>query len=940
MAADRPLFGQRDSELDICVQLIGDLRTRLLLLHGRSGTGKSSFIRAALVPQLLLDDIAVALPQPDSTLETLIIRCTDDPIARIATEFREAIGRDPVLERLSEDERRELNRTLAFRDRENRLSLARRLVDAIGLITRTLDRPLLLIVDQGEEVLSLGARDDDREPRQAFFWFLEELCWKTKIGAKVLFALRTEYYGQFCDSFRLEPCTKLAHGRSGVEQFMLQSLRDEKSIAAAILQPTRSDPIEGLGAPNEFYKFEFEAGLPERIASDLLKHCGESSTLPVMQVVCAQLYERVKNRNESIISTSDYNELGEVAGALDAFVDCGIKSSIQAAKGPNTDRDIMGWREVLGTLVAKQEGGGVTTLIVSKAKLIQSARDSGLSGPIGRIIKEMADERWRLLRPVTSQGGGILKTRREYSLGHDALAIALYQWSQTHTSLADERRRADRRMMRLKMGAIAVLIFACFFGIQLLSQREATLESLRAFALADRSGGFGQRLLMLVASLNQARGPIGFFLKPDESIADLRNTLMRSPIAGGDGDAIGVSMDGQRLAVLLGDKVTVAMIDADQLKQVAEYTLSPSSASDKGLGRQGLNLPRPSTVGFINGLANPVAYKNGLLYYWTEGAARGFELKDLIPEKFLKADFPPWLDISGGVIRVALWKMGKGEFDYMLLRVSTEGGKIAFSSTGPMTIKFRSVFLPIFSQHGPEFAYLDPPSSIAVASLFDPDHAKLVGTENGPQSLDEQGNQASPMQKLTPETFVPSIAFPVNAPGLIVRTEKTSIQYLSGTDGHDRRSFEIPKDIQTDPQKSSFFSLLPLLAAQKSSGGDWRFAWLGLGGIVVMQTKEAEPLGSAAPKPPFLAGVPGLDTIRGLRFSADGRYLTVVAQRRFGDVMKYRVYDLSSERYDELKNMKGNEVAKEGCRVAKIDDASVKQPDSAVDAFDQWRFCP
>jgi hypothetical protein len=46
------LFVGREDDVDECVHYLSELRTRLLLLHGQTGCGKSSFLRAGLIPTL------------------------------------------------------------------------------------------------------------------------------------------------------------------------------------------------------------------------------------------------------------------------------------------------------------------------------------------------------------------------------------------------------------------------------------------------------------------------------------------------------------------------------------------------------------------------------------------------------------------------------------------------------------------------------------------------------------------------------------------------------------------------------------------------------------------------------------------------------------------------------------------------------------------------
>lgn len=51
-AADRRLFSGREHDIDVCVLRLTSPETRILLLHGYTGCGKSSFLRAGLIPAI------------------------------------------------------------------------------------------------------------------------------------------------------------------------------------------------------------------------------------------------------------------------------------------------------------------------------------------------------------------------------------------------------------------------------------------------------------------------------------------------------------------------------------------------------------------------------------------------------------------------------------------------------------------------------------------------------------------------------------------------------------------------------------------------------------------------------------------------------------------------------------------------------------------------
>jgi hypothetical protein len=932
-ADDSLLFGEREEETEDCFRLVSKLRTRMLLLHGRSGTGKSSFLRAGILPQLKDQEIVVTLPAVRAKNDSLVIRCTSDPVARIAVALGQLVRVSPIVERTTTESQGEIKRLLTFEADELRTALANRIVRALALITPHFDRPLLLVVDQGEEVFSLPDRHGIKA-REAFFWLLEELCWKTRIGLKIILALRTEYYGQFCDHFRLEPQTKISPGDSGVQQYMLHGLSDFERLSSAIMRPTRTNEIEGLGSPKEFYNFSFAEELPDRIAKDLLAHCGESSTLPVMQIVCSQLFERMRDRNDTIIGVDDYIKIGLVAGALDAFVDSGIKSSISDAGERPSEQNVRQWRETLGSLVAKQEGGAVTTLIMSKAKLVSIARDCGLKGAIGTTISNMARERCCLLRPVATITTGLFRPRREYSLGHDALAIALFHWAEAHEAIIEAKQATRRRIRWLEITGLIIGAISCLALFQVVNQRAGTFATLLAFAESDQTGGYGQRLMLLSASLDQAKGPVRLFLESEKSVKAIRETLERSPLDGSEGEAVGISFDGGSLALLNNDRVVVTPIDPAALlknDKRSEFPfhheeLSPQ-AEESGAPS---NLPITSAVGFIQGLDGPVVYKGGSLYYWQDRQQHSVGLGTLLPPLLLNSPLPQGIEISGGVIRVWLWRFGATDMDYILIRAGSDRSQEhVFEASPPMKVAWRSLLSPVPSLQSPRAAFIDREPDKEKPGRFqfpvkEIDYTEssttLIGAiHDADREADQRGESLGPAGE-----FVRSLAFPTNASGIMTRSGRDRFEYFSKAET-ESLTFRILGAMQNEPQRPAFFSLRPLLAAQQDVKDRtiWRFAWLGQNGIYVMESDGREQRARPIYWPPLLAGESGIENARALTFSPDGRILTLVTQKGFREKVKYRIYDLSDARRSEIAGMSTLALRSEACRVA-LSEASAR----------------
>ena len=81
-AQDAPIFAGREADIRTCADLIADDTARILVLHGNTGCGKSSFLRAGLIPLLERNSFEF-FKERTRPSRALLIRCTDTPIARL-----------------------------------------------------------------------------------------------------------------------------------------------------------------------------------------------------------------------------------------------------------------------------------------------------------------------------------------------------------------------------------------------------------------------------------------------------------------------------------------------------------------------------------------------------------------------------------------------------------------------------------------------------------------------------------------------------------------------------------------------------------------------------------------------------------------------------------------------------------------------------------------
>jgi hypothetical protein len=303
---DAPLFREREKEVQECADILLGFGVKILLLQGSSGSGKSSFLRAGLIPSLKQDRRRTFFLNARDT----VIRCTSDPLPEIARSLIEALDKRQIFtgstgrsadwdaETVVEPTLcREVCGDLLQAMAASRERLVEVVMDALVKICGDLPGKLIVVLDQAEEVLTRtrGERADD-EAAEAFFRFLEDVYLRN-IDARLVVALRTEYYGSFRDELRISDDRLGKRPRSGgVEPYLLRPLQEKKALYRVIEAPTSARNKDGTPA----YDFEFQDGLIERIVDELRQEFQHASVTPALQVVCASLHERLTDKNRTI----------------------------------------------------------------------------------------------------------------------------------------------------------------------------------------------------------------------------------------------------------------------------------------------------------------------------------------------------------------------------------------------------------------------------------------------------------------------------------------------------------------------------------------------------------------------------------------------------------------------------------------------------------------
>jgi hypothetical protein len=910
-AADSPLFAQRDGETSLCAEIVGRYETKILLLHGRSGTGKSSFLRAGLLPRLLSGNAGFKCLRSISDItEPYLIRCTNDPIARLRSALIVALTSDPSLA-LTEKVRSSAAEILR---RGNSSTLEDQVVESLELITQNLIGTLVLVFDQSEEVLTLSEDQQSAARKGAFFSMLEELCFR-RLDLKIIISLRTEYYGQFCDWFRISPSLTVTTKKVGMEQFMLHGLQNRSDLKAAIERPTIKEGVGRYTAPFLKYGFQYEPGLVDKIAVDIVKHCGESSALPVMQIVCNDLYQsviRFGQRHEIVLA--DYNRQGGVEGALDRFVDRSIGAAVrQAYHRPNTS-EIGRWRDVLATLVARQEGGALTTLLSPTEKLVETARSKGLRGPIEECLTKMADEKLRLLRKVALVSPDHVNSEN-FSLGHDAIAASLFRWKEVRERLLEARKRLRRYAVFVTSVCIVLSIGTVLILGQSVLTRKTAIIATNNYAVSEPLLDARIRLLMLLASWSESSGAAKHFLPYEETKSEIVKTLMASPVNMFSAEAFGLSEDGKTIAFTKNNQVHVADVtDLQHPRLIGSVGSSDNPPEPSQLGPW-------SSVGFLSGLDEPVAYRDGQITMWrgqgNDLTKQVLNLNQLVDLGALKRT--PFVEIAGGVIRATVW----GQPKLMFQDVHYDAATKRLVAHPIREISDTGQFWPTYSESSSLMAFVKPvqgdstQSDVVIASRSGDKRSDVRLLNPKPEQFDEtipEGRQP----------YLRSLAFSTRDETILVRDAPDRFFRFDLKDGNigNKATLTIPPDAaKLGTVRPAFFSPRPLLAGTQL-GDKSRLAWLTLKGIVEIETSEKFEFVQVN-EPLLLPSISSLESANKLRYSGDGEMLMLFRQAAPGHV-ELRVWNTSDRRKSSLSDLSDGALRSEACKIAGFEEGGSK----------------
>ena len=556
--ADRPLYAGRDDDIRRCSALLMLAETRTLLLHGKTACGKSSFLQAGLIPTIESEGFGYEFLKDSSKpdLRALFIRCTKAPLKQLADRVFEFANSDYELH--SPLGRRTLNlrETLGgvstlheFRDRVNNEDF---LVHTLQEISSRLPKTLIVVLDQAEEVLTLNPSDDQGGDREKFFSFLQAFN-SMSMDFKLVIALRTEYYGRFFSAMNID-----SNVRTDAKEYLLDDL-NETMLRDAIERPTLQHEVPPWGVPFDVYRFEFEPGLPQRIAHDLLAAKQAGGVLPLMQIVCRSLYDEIASKGtDRIITGPQYEKHGGVEGRIDEHIQRSLREAFRLGNLPAREvaREEERWRLVLCKLATVQEDGTVTTNVLPATVIENETKEERTQVSPDTVLDFLASPEILLVRKFSLLNVTTARSVDSFSLGHDVIGLALNRWKTTYEE--HQKNKSQMRMLKRYTAAVALVlaVAALFYYLAQQSQRKAIVRNdAERIARQAKSQAKTNYQLGLLLALAANRTLVDAHLEDTTPLPKktLLETLLVTPdfIGRVDGDVQDSAVSGQRLCLIV-----------------------------------------------------------------------------------------------------------------------------------------------------------------------------------------------------------------------------------------------------------------------------------------------------------------------------------------------------------------------------------------------------
>lgn len=392
-ASETHLFFGRDAQVDALLRRLHG--ARLLAVVGTSGCGKSSLVRAGLLPALAGGYLA----DVGSRWRIAVLRPGTDPIDRLAHALAPDAGPDEVAQ---------VETTL------RRSSLG--LIEAVRLAPAAGDATLV-VVDQFEELFRFQATDADPAEAAAFVKLLLEASGQRELPIYVLLTMRSDFLGDCAQH----------HG-------LPEALNEGQYLVPQMTRDQRREAVEGPAA------IAGAAATP-RLMQRVLNDAGDDpQALPVLQHALTRTFARwLAAGGEGPLDLEQYQGAGGMADALDRHAD-EVFDALPDAERPVAAR-------VFRALTERDPSG---------RERRRPARLRALFAITGAATDEDRERVRSVVRTFAGPGSGFLSVSRAPDADEDDAVVDITHesliraWTQLRVWVRDEALSADwfKRIVR------------------------------------------------------------------------------------------------------------------------------------------------------------------------------------------------------------------------------------------------------------------------------------------------------------------------------------------------------------------------------------------------------------------------------------------------------------------------------------------------------------
>ena len=264
---DKDYFFGRQNFVENLIRIIKE--KPFVTLIGNSGSGKSSVVFAGLVPKLEDENWLVVdlkpRKEPFNELSATLAKYTENTLS--IKDYAEAFRREDL-----------------------------KLFNEIEFIITKHNKPLLLVIDQLEELFTLSNIQKDKNLQKDFLKRLIEITQKDLKNFRLFLTMRSDFMSH-------------ALGQPEFGQALNESMVTLTAMKRERLQEVIEKPALKLGVG-------FEHGLADTILDDVMTSAnqkGVAERLPLLEFALTQLWRK---RVGQTITLSDYRNINQVEGAL------------------------------------------------------------------------------------------------------------------------------------------------------------------------------------------------------------------------------------------------------------------------------------------------------------------------------------------------------------------------------------------------------------------------------------------------------------------------------------------------------------------------------------------------------------------------------------------------------------------------------------------------